>query len=462
VAGTQVTNEVVFRCARAQTAVGEAPRDDIAIVAHRGVITRVMRGVDAAEALPDAEIELLPGLTTPGLVDAHSHLRSTTLDAHYVRGRDLEEILLRMTAMSRVDAEADAFVAACDLLCAGVTSVQVMYHCFADAEGYLSGLKAMVWGLDRAGVRSVVILGITDGREYVSDLMGQPTGPLADRVEPRRGIAPDEFPDVVAEARLQHKSGTGSLVTIGVGPVAPQWCSDHLLAVIGGLATQGMRVHTHALESVRQLTWTRPDPIERLICAGLLGPTTSMAHGVWCTDDDLTRIGSTGAQLVHCPESNAQLGAGTACMQRWLAKGIFVGLGMDSVHAAHLPQPWRQARASFGTEALAMEALPTSGARCLGQEKQTGAIEPGRRADLVAWDDFHGGRPTTVVVDGRVRVRDGQHVESAHYALARRTVDNAMTEDSSARADRHAELDAIMPRYAALLRRHDDQAVARR
>lgn len=454
--------EMIFRCERVLVAAGEAPRDDVAIITQGGVITNIISGLAAAEMYAGVEVEPMPGLTTPGLIDAHSHLRSTTLDAHDLRGKDLEEVLIRMSAMSTVDAEADAFVAACDLLLAGVTSVQVMYHCFADPDGYLSGLKAMLRGLDRAGLRAVVILGITDGREYISDLMGHPTGALAAYVEPRRGIVPDVFPDVVAEAQLSCGIGSASLVTLGVGPVAPQWCSDHLLGVVGGIAEQGLRVHTHALESPRQRSWTGPDPIERLIRAGLLGPTTSLAHGVWCTEDDLSRLAVSGAQLVHCPESNAKLGAGKARVHEWIAAGITTGMGMDSVHPAHLPRPLHEARAAFGSDALAVEALTIGGATCLGHERQTGVIEPGRRADLVAWHDGDEGCPATVVVEGRVRVREGRHLKSMDYESARHAVETDMAEDSSARAKRHYALDGIMTGYAALLDRHDDETASRR
>lgn len=83
--------------------------------------------------------------TTSGFVDAHSHLRSTSLESQgVVPCANLEEALLRFTAMTGVNAFDDAFVASADLVKAGVTGVQVFFHTFAGKDEYLATLAEVL------------------------------------------------------------------------------------------------------------------------------------------------------------------------------------------------------------------------------------------------------------------------------------------------------------------------------
>ena len=79
--------------------------------------------------------------TSGGFVDSHSHLRSTPLADFGVSGSCLEEAILRMNAMSAVDVEHDSFLACSDLISAGVTGVQFIFHTFAPSQQYIETLE---------------------------------------------------------------------------------------------------------------------------------------------------------------------------------------------------------------------------------------------------------------------------------------------------------------------------------
>ena len=54
-----------------------------------------------------------------------------------------------------------------------------------------------------------------------------------------------------------------------------------------------------------------------------------MAHGIYCTPEEMQRILDNGVWIAHCPASNMDLASGIAPVRRFLEKGIRVGLGTD-------------------------------------------------------------------------------------------------------------------------------------
>lgn len=70
-------------------------------------------------------------------------------------------------------------------------------------------------------------------------------------------------------------------------------------------------------------------PTELFEAAGLLGPRSYAAHGVWCTPEDIALLAQTGTTVCHCPASNLKLGSGIAPAAAMLAAGVNVSLGTD-------------------------------------------------------------------------------------------------------------------------------------
>jgi cytosine/adenosine deaminase-related metal-dependent hydrolase len=368
-------------------------------------------------------------IRTSGFVDAHSHLRSVALDSQGIGGTCLENALLQMSAMTNIDPTEDAFVASCQLLSAGVTGVQVVFHSFDPAEVYLEKLDSMISGAQSSGIRLLVILALTDQAEFLPHGSLKPNW-LPAFTKPQRGISPVEFPNIVHLAVNHYPN-----ISFGIGPVAPQWASDELLGCMGELSQEGLRFHTHLLESQRQRHWMRPDPVSRLMKFGLLHKNSSLAHGVWCQAQDLQRIRDSGAQMVTCPQSNILLNIVPAPAQDWLAQGIQVAVGMDS--ATSPPSPWANAREVLDSS-QALRALTTGGMEATGLSCHQ---------DDVTWSDFESGIVETVKINNHPVIAHGKLLNDTEYQASAERIINSMLADAPQRAERLHALETVFPKY---------------
>ena len=367
---------------------------------------------------------------TAGFVDAHSHLRSTSLEDQGVAVcQNLEDALLRFTAMTAVDPVDDAFVATSELVLGGITAAQVFFHTFATKQRYLEVLGQVIEGIEKSGIRSLVILGITDQAEYLpSRLIDSDLIPSFSK--PKDNLSATEFAEVFEEARRLFPN-----TSFGLGPIAGQWCSDALLSQIAELNDGSVRIHSHLLESPRQRDWVGENPLRRLNKHGLLGPKTSLAHGVWCEDDDLALIADSGAQLVTCPGSNRVLKVGKANLENWQRHDVKFGFGLDS--AAIEVKAFKIATEAMSEE-LALQTLTSGGIAC---------TDLAADQDQVVWDDFEEGTTRQVVIGGITRVENGKLTNQEEFDEAKQRVHLAMEQDAENRHSRHRILDALMPRY---------------
>jgi len=373
------------------------------------------------------------GLTaTPGFIDAHSHLRSTSYHEHGIQGLTLEEALLRMTAMTTVNIEKDVFVACSELIAKGVTGVQMMFHTFGDPDDYLEALDQTVTGIRRSGIRALVVLGTTDSAEFAPPGV-EPEGLLPDFSLPTRRLTPDEFGDVVWKALTNYPD-----LSFGVGPVGPQWCTDSLLHSIGEISQQGLRVHSHFAESAAQRYWAG-DLFSRMVQAKLLGPQTSLAHAVWLTDSEMDELCDLGVSLVTCPLSNHLLRAGTANVSAWQEKELQFGIGLDSADRDQTPM------------AVATRALSTQDALVALTSGGFAATGISTEGDEVVWTDDTLHAPQSVTISGHQRVVHGILVNLEEVDTARQEIAESMRRDGMARQERHRTLDTMMPQYLSVI-----------
>lgn len=369
-----------------------------------------------------------------GFVDSHSHLRSTSLAAHGVGGSCLEEAILRMNAMTAVDVEDDVFVACCNLISAGVTGVQYIFHTFGAPSYYLETLEKALSGIRRSGIRAQVILGITDQYEFIPQKSNQSLN-LPQFVSSGRRMRTTEFKEVFESAQLRNPD-----FALGVGPVAPQWCSDEMLMVISEIAQRNVRVHTHCLESEMQRNWITQSPIERLEEFNLLGPRTSLAHAIWLNESELKRISETGTRLVTCPKSNIVLNSGKADCIAWQRHQINFGIGLDSI--SEIEAPLRTAMLSLSKDA-ALRALTIGGSLSAGLDTSQ---------DSVKWSNWESSVAEEVSIAGHVIFQDGAHFRSVELREARTRISRKMAEDLEERTSRHESLNKVMSNYLLAIR----------
>lgn len=392
-----------FRCERLLTDADGRVELDRGLLVEAGTILAVVPGAELRRELEGSRIEDLPGTTLPGLVDAHTHLRSTPAAAQTtLPGLSFEQWAYALSALTPLPALDDAAVAAAELVAAGATAAQIVLHSWGDVDARLAELAAALRAVERAGLRATVVLGFTDQAEYLPPAAGETAAgiPL-----PERSMPVQDWPELIRGAREIVRDAPPR-VQLAIGPVAPQWCSSDGLRTLAA-HRGGLRVHAHLLESPAQRHWLGGDesPLVRLQRFGLLGPFASFAHGVHLTAEEIDAVAEAGASLVHCPGSNRRLGVGTASVSEWIRRGAGTALGMDS-QVPECPDLFAEMRAAMRTSAedgdpiSAVDALRMAtrgGSAAIGGH--AGTIGPGRDADFIVIDAEYDGDAAQIVAE---------------------------------------------------------------
>jgi 5-methylthioadenosine/S-adenosylhomocysteine deaminase len=236
-------------------------------------------------------------------------------------------------------------------------------------------------------------------------------------------------------------AGRDPRLTVSLGPHSPYICPESFLRAVAEAAGElGMKLHIHVSEESNQLRHSLAEkgctPVEVLERNGILRPGTLLAHAFWATDRDFSRIRNRGAAVVHCPKTYMKFGDVNDFLPRALSAGLSVGLGTDGPASGNSLGIFEAARDAALLAKVARrdphlarigEVLPLChrGGELLGFTGY-GRMEEGALADLVLLDPRHpamqpehdvfanilyslGERSVhTVIVDGRVLVREGR------------------------------------------------------
>jgi 5-methylthioadenosine/S-adenosylhomocysteine deaminase len=173
---------------------------------------------------------------------------------------------------------------------------------------------------------------------------------------------------------------------------------------------------------------------------GILSGRTLAAHAVWIDDADVAILKARGTGVAHCPSSNMKLASGVAPVVKMLSAGVNAGLGTDGPAGSNndfdlfeeMDLAAKLQKVTTGNpQALpaiqALEMATIGGARALGIDKETGSLEPGKRADLI-----------TVRLDVPNAVPVYDIVSQLVYALKGADVRDAMVNGRMLLRDRHA------------------------
>lgn len=384
---------------------------DGAVIAEVGPFARLRQAHPDAEVIGDGT-----GVVTPGFVNAHTHLSealATGIGSELRLAEWGAQIIGPLGAvLTERDAHEGTRLRAIELLLSGVTTVNDMFvHYNPDAMASLG----VVSGLRSAGLRGVVSFG-------AEDLDGW--GDVARMLDEHEALA----------------AAAGDLVAFryGIGTLLGQ--TDALLeAGVARALERGWAVHTHLHETREELTASEERwgvrPIARAEALGLFRLPVIAGHAVWVDHAEVALLAERGVAVAHNPVANAILSSGVAPVPRLRAAGIPVGIGTDgaasndsqnmleAVKLAALLQKVHHLDPGVIDARTVLRMATIDGARALGMDAQIGSLEPGKRADLVLFQDVvevgvlhdpagqlvYGASPRAVadvLVDGRRVVRD--------------------------------------------------------
>src|SRR3954465_3862049 len=317
----------------------------------------------------------------PGFIQTHVHL-CQTLFRGYADDMPLLEWLRRRVwpmeaAHTPATLRASTRLAAAELLMSGTTTALTMETVHDTDVGFEA--------LEQMGLRAVGGKCMMDSdREVPKRLQEQTRASIDESVALRKRW------DGKANGRLRAAFAPRFAVS----------CSRELLEAVADLSTRdGVIVHTHASENrdevevVRQLSGGFSN-LEYLADTGLATPHLCTAHCVWVTDSEQALLAERDVKVMHCPSSNLKLGSGLAPVAEMRARGISVSLGADGAACNNRLDMFEEMRLAATLQAVrrapgaltardAVWMATREGARALGLDDEVGAIQPGKRADLI-------------------------------------------------------------------------------
>ena len=321
--------------------------------------------------------ELPDMLLSPGLINAHGHAAMTLF-------RGMADDLPLMTWLEQHIWPAEAKWVDEDFVRDGTNlaiaeQIKGGITCFSDMYFYPKVASECV---HNSGIRAQIAIPILDFPI-----------PGASNADESLRQAVEMFADLKFHPRIK----------IAFGPHAPYTVGDENLEKIRVIADEldaaiHMHVHETAFEVHQAVEQNAERPVARLARLGLLGPRFQAVHMTQISDDDLAMLVESNSSVVHCPESNLKLASGFCPVERLWQAGVNVAVGTDGAAsnndldllgetrtAALLAKAVAgSATALDAHRALRMATL--NGARALGIESDTGSIEIGKAADLVAFD----------------------------------------------------------------------------
>lgn len=352
--------------------------DNHAIVIDQNKIIAVLPTKEAeAQFEADVTHELPKHVITPGFVNAHTHVPMTLL-----RGvaDDLPLMVWLTEHMWPLEAEIinaesikrGAEFAMKEMLYSGTTTF-LDYYFYPNEVGEV----AIKYGV-RAGLGCMVMNFANQWARDEAEYWYKVEDTLANQ--------------------LNHP-----LVSYCLAPHSPYGVSDEYFKKVNELSqARNMKIELHLHESHDEISQSLKQygkrPIARLDELGIINDRLIAVHMVQVNAAEIDLIAERGVSIAHCPESNMKLANGFAPTAAFSRAGINIAIGTDSAASNNDLNMLSEMRSTAflakavshdptavsAHEALKMATL--NGAKAMGLEDKIGSIEPGKCADLIAFD----------------------------------------------------------------------------
>ncbi|SDE13775.1 formimidoylglutamate deiminase [Nocardioides lianchengensis] len=369
--------------------IGDAVVDDVRVEIEGGRFT----GVDVLLPRFTGKVgHRLPGLTLPGLANAHSHAFHRALRGRTQRGggtfwtwrEQMYDVAGRLDPDSYHRLATAVFR---EMAAAGMTTVGEFHYLHHQPDGTpYDEPHAMALALVEAARTAGIRIALLDTC-YLSSGFGAPPRPAQLRYSWGSAAV---WATQTAQLRRWGEAQPHVAVGAAIHSVRAVPRAD-LPTVVE--AARGGPLHVHLSEQVQENDDCRAaygvTPTALLQEAGALGPDTTVVHATHLTDADVERLGTTGTTVCMTPTTERDLGDGIGPSRALHDAGARLSLGSDSHAVVDL---FEEMRAVELDERLATQRRGHwSAAELLAAATRhdslgfadAGRIEVGARADLV-------------------------------------------------------------------------------
>lgn len=383
---------------------GAWARDVLLVADATGHWAEVRPGANAAGA------ERLPGPVLPGLVDGHSHAFQRAiagLTEQATAGHDdfwswRDRMYAAALRISPEQLEGIAGFLYAELLAAGYTQVCEFHylHNAPDGRPYADAAE-MSLALVRAAQRTGIGLTLLPTLYMRSGFGAQGL-----REDQRRFAGTPDAVLRIAE-RVRREAAGSATVTAGLALHSLRAVEEGALREAAGAArAAGMPVHVHVAEQQQEvddcLRQHGRRPIEWLLAHARPDAGWNLVHATQASATELQALRRTGAAIVLCPSTEANLGDGVFALPQWLEAGGTWTLGSDS----HVTRSWTEelrlleygqrlalrrrnvaARGDRSTATALLEGALSGASAAAGLPLQ--GLREGQRADFAVLDADH-------------------------------------------------------------------------
>jgi len=442
---------------------------------HGGWVADVLLRVDSqgfwsevsAGTPAPADAEQLPGPVLPALVNAHSHAfqrafvglaerRDSEHDDFWSWRDRMYGVALRITPEQLFDVAVHLYT---ELLAGGYTHACEFHylHHAPDGTAYpdpLAMSRALAEAATATGMGLTLLPVLYERAGFTQPALQQDQRRFATSV------------DSVLKMRDSIRAWCLPQVSAGVAVHSLRAARpESLHELAAALQADAGPVHIHVAEQTAEvddcLAATGMRPIAWLAQQGLLNAHWQLVHATHATPQEISAVAASGAGVVLCPGTEANLGDGLCDLPRWLAAGVPLSVGSDSHVTRCWPEELRwleygqRLRLRQRNVAAAPGIAPATAARLFERVRLGGAaaagfahwgLQAGARADLLVLNTLDAGLaglPTERLLDatvfaaakrpflrtlaaGRWVGEDAAHVEQAAQAAITRRFAAAM------------------------------------
>lgn len=355
-----------------------------------------------------ADAAILSGPALPGLVNAHGHAfqrafagltewRDSDGDDFWSWRDRMYGVALRITPEQLEAIATQLYV---ELLHGGYTHMCEFHYLQRASDGSryddsLAMTRALIRAAATAGIGLTMLPVLYERAGFEQPAL---------RDDQRRFAT---TPEDVLRMRDAVRAMKAPLVNAGVAIHSLRAASpDAISGLVAGCAGDEGPIHIHIAEQTGEvddcIASTGARPIEWLTQHVALDARWQLVHATHAVPDEIAAAAQSGAGIVLCPSTEANLGDGLCDLPRWLAAQAVLSIGSDS----HVTRDWREelrlleygqrlrlrrrnisAAPGLGSPASAQHLFNCSlagGATAAGFSDW--GLQPGARADLLVVD----------------------------------------------------------------------------